>query len=462
MRASRIRILIVMHGVGRGGVEQSLFTLCKYLDKERFEPIVALPEDGPLKASLDDIGVKTLITPMIWWTPIRFHFNQRYYYHLLGGLKERVRGLAVAIEENAIDIVHSATLPVIEGAIAAKLAGRPHIWHLHGNFTGGDHEPFGTYWPIEVLYKMVSELSTKVAAVSETVKKFHAKYIPAEQIETIYNGIDLDNFDRLAAEDSTLLKDFPFIKDKLLIGLVGRIAKVKGTLDFIEAAAKVTASRADVSFLIIGHEQEKEYVEQVRKRVQELDLQGKVILTGARDDIPATLRNIDILVLASKKEGLPYSCLEAMSAGLPVVATRCGGAEELVVDGETGLLVPVGDPARLGEAITSVISDPEVMKKMGDAGRRRVESRFSGKACAEQFEKLYQDLLESRSKERSCSPWPEVLMGFASDIGSLGSRVMEHERLIRGLKDFEALFKNNFLYRTLRACYGALSSKMKH
>ena len=451
-----------MHGAGKGGVEQSLFTLCKYLDKERFEPIVAVPEDGPLKASLDDMGVKTFITPMIWWTPIRFQFNERYYYHFLGGLKERVRGLASAIEENAIDIVHSATLTVADGAVAAKLIGLPHIWHLHGNFTGGDHEPFGTYWPIDVLYGIVSELSVKVAAVSETVKKFHAKYIPAEQIATIHNGIDLDNFDRLSTEDSTLLKDFPFIKDKLLIGLVGRIAKVKGTLDFIEAAAKVTVSRGDVSFLIIGHEQEKEYAEQVRKRVLGLNLQEKIIFTGARTDIPAILRRMGLLVLASKKEGLPYSCLEAMSAGLPVVATRCGGAEELVVDGDTGLLVPVGDPARLGEAITSVISDPEAMKKMGDAGRRRVETYFSGQACAEQFEKLYRNILESRSNERSCSPWPDVLMGFASDIGSLGSRVIEHERLIRGLKDFEALFKNNFLYRTLRVCYGALSSKMKH
>jgi glycosyltransferase involved in cell wall biosynthesis len=459
MLMRHIKVLIVMHGAGSGGVEKSLLTLCSNLNKEIFEPIVVLPASGPLKTSLDTIGVKTCISPVGWWTPIRFHFNDAYYYRFLAGLKRRTRNLVDLIESNSIDIVHSSTLTIADGAIAAKLAGRPHIWHLHGNFTGADQSPFGSYWPVDVLYGMVGELSARVAAVSNTVKNYVAKYIPLEQIDVIHNGIDLDEFDRLAAQPCTLFSELPQLKNKFLIGLVGRIAKVKGTLDFVETAAKIAAARNEICFLVIGHPQEQEYVKQVNKRVLELNLQDRIIFMGARADVPSLLRQLNLLVLSSLKEGFSYSCLEGMAAGIPVISTRCGGAEELVVDGKTGKLVLVGDVDQLAEAILGVIGDQSLMTGMGQAGRLRAEQDFSGRKCAERFENLYQDIVRGYRSERSSRIWADVFMGLATDLGVLGTRIQEHERLIQGLKDFEGLFKNNVFYRALRSVYQTLSPK---
>jgi len=457
-----IRVLLIMHGAGSGGVETALGTLCKYLDRGRVRFTIAVSHDGPFSEKVQAMGLEVVKTPIEWWTPSQWELGERHYYRFLSALKERVKGIVQLIEDKGIDVVHSSTLPVLDGALAAMIAGKPHIWNIRGHFYGGAEQPFGSYLPIQTLYDIVADLSSRIVANSYDIKMFLEKYLPKDKVEVIHNGVDLARFKAGSDHSAGLERDFPGLAGKLKVALIGRIALVKGIEDFVEAAVRVGRSRRDVGFIVVGVVQDEDLLEKTISIIAQAGLTERVVFTGQRKDIPSVLREIDLLVCASLREGLPNSVLEAMSAGLPVVATRCGGAEELVVDGETGLLVRVGDPARLGEAIMSVISDPEAMKKMGDAGRRRVESRFSGQACAEQFEKLYRDILENRNNERSYSPWPDVLMGFASDIGSLGSRVMEHERLIRGLKDFEALFKNNFLYRTLRACYGALSSKMKH
>ena len=115
----------------------------------------------------------------------------------------------------------------------------------------------------------------------------------------------------------------------------------------------------------------------------------------------------------------------------------------------------------MAEAILSIISDGATRKRKGQAGRQRIESHFSGRACAEGFERVYQEVVNNYACRQSSQLWEDIFMGFASDIGILGSRVMEHERLIQGLKDFEGLFKNNFFYRTLRSVYNSLRFRSK-
>lgn len=454
MGINKSKVLIVMHGAGKGGVEKRMGVLCKYLDKGRFEAIVAMPEDGPLKANLEGIGVKTIITPLEWWTPIWFFYGERHYYKFLIGLKERVDNLVKIINENGINVVHTSTLPVIDGAIAAKAAGIPHIWHVGGRFEGTSANSFGTYLPIEVLYSIVNSLSAKIVVVSRVVRDFLSQYIPVANIEVIYNGTELDKFNGKTSQTGCLVEEFPNLSDKVLVGLVGRIARVKGIEDYVEAAIEVLKVRDDVGFLIVGPEEDKTLGQKVRKKVNSFRFADKIIFTGYREDIPVLLREIDLVVCSSLKEGFPNNCLEAMAASKAIVSTKCGGSEELIIHGETGYLVNVGRPDELAEAILSIIKDRERLKLMGIKGRESVEQFFSAQLYARNFEELYLRMMKALPVQHpdSCT-WTELLMTLTSNIGALGTKMIEHDREIKELRNFEALFKDNFFYRTLRNCY---------
>ncbi len=456
------KILIVMHGVGKGGVEESIAILCKYLDKESFEPIVAMPEEGPLKTYLEGIGVKTILTSIEWWTPIWFFFGERHYYRFLAGLKERVHNLVKIINENDINVVHTSTLPVIDGAIAARISGIPHIWHLHGRFNGSASSSFGTYLPIDVIYRIVDQLSCRIVAVSQIVKDFLSSYVTPSKIKLIYNGIDIDRFNGKIPPSKFLLEEFPNLKDKILVGLVGRIARVKGIEDYVEAAIEVLKLREDVGFLIVGPEEDKTMGEKVKKRVDSLHLADKIIFTGYREDIPALLSQMDLIVCSSLKEGFPYSCLEAMAASKALVATRCGGPEELVVDGETGYLVDVGRPNELARAILKVVENPERMKSMGERGRKRIEQFFEARIYAQNFENLYGEAMNEKPfRSPDSAVWENLMINLASNMGSIGTKVIECERRIEELRKFEQMFKDNVFYKTLRRCYQSFKNLSK-
>lgn len=450
-----------MHGAGTGGVEKSLGTLCKYINKDKFHVMVALPSEGPLKTYLDDLGIRTFIAPIDLWTPIQFLFDERHYYRFLSSLKERVRNLVKIIKENRIDIVHSATLAVADGAFAAKIAGRPHIWHIHGVWGQSVEttKEYGSYLPIETLFALVSLLSTKVIAVSEDVKKFLERYLPEDNVQVIYNGIDLKKFDENVARPSTIRNEF-HLNGKYVVAMVGRIAEVKGVEDYIESAIKVLKKRDDVAFLIVGPEEDKDLVNSMKNQVKSMNLSNSIVFTGMRNDIPSILHESDIFTCSSKTEGFPYSCLEAMSASKPVITTRCGGPEEIVIDGVTGFHVNVGSPDEIAKSVISLLDNKELIKSMGLKSREVVEERFCAEVFARNFEDVYSSLYTEYFREEF-NPWAEVALNLVSNIGDLGTRTRQLEHKVRDLRNFEALFKTNFFYRTLKKCYRFLKTPSK-
>jgi glycosyltransferase involved in cell wall biosynthesis len=154
-------------------------------------------------------------------------------------------------------------------------------------------------------------------------------------------------------------------------------------------------------FLIIGDNSfEPQYREELKQQVVTLGLQDHVIFTGFRLDVPDILSSLAVSVLPSVSgEGLSNSLLESMAAALPVVATNVGGTPEVVVDGETGLLVPCRDSAALAEAICRVLLTPGLRQTFGQAGRRRVLDHFSNERMIRTVERLYEELLETRRRK---------------------------------------------------------------
>ncbi|MBW1793705.1 MAG: glycosyltransferase family 4 protein [Deltaproteobacteria bacterium] len=443
----RMNVLIVMHGAGSGGVEKSLRTLCRYCSKEKFRLIVALPSEGPLKRYLDELNIKIVITSIDTWTPIPFHFGERHYFQFLSNLEERISALVEIINKENIDIVHSSTLSVADGAFAAKIAGVPHLWHIHGKSVGTTNA-YGSYLPIETLYALVENLSTEIIAVSNDARNFLKKYLPWQDVRVIYNGIDIEETDRLSAGPSLIRDEFKLHKKKL-VSLVGRIAEVKGIEDYVEAASRVLKDRDDVAFLVIGSDEDKELTTKIQSRIEALSLSDRIIFTGRRNDVPEILHQTDVFVCSSKTEGFPYSVLEAMAAQKPVVTTRCGGPEEIVVDGTTGFHVGVRRSAEMALALLRLLDDDQLARKMGLKGRELVEQKFSAEMFAKCFEETYMRILDKKRQETP-NPWTEVLLELTSTVGNLGTRTRHLENEVRDLRSFEGLFKNNFVYRGLR------------
>jgi glycosyltransferase involved in cell wall biosynthesis len=171
---------------------------------------------------------------------------------------------------------------------------------------------------------------------------------------------------------------------------VGRLCAVKGQRDAI--AALPLLGRADVTLLLAGEDIEGggAYLDALERQASQLGVRDRVRFLGRRDDVPALLAAADALVLPSWQEGLPLVVLEAMAAGVPVVATSVGGTPEAVVDGETGLLVPPRDVPALTAAIDTLLDDPERARRLGEAGRRRVRERFDAAESTRRILGLYE------------------------------------------------------------------------
>jgi glycosyltransferase involved in cell wall biosynthesis len=199
-------------------------------------------------------------------------------------------------------------------------------------------------------------------------------------------------------EGSKLRQELGLPPHTRLIAVCSRLTPMKGIEHLLDAASVVGRGRPDLRFLVIGgpsHIGDGSYKSELERYAASLGLGNRVIFTGFRTDIAKILPEIDISVLPSLSEGLSNSLLEAMAAGVPVIATRVGGTPEAVEDGKTGLLVPPADLSALIRAITFLLDNPQSARRMSEEGRHHVLSSFSVQKMVQDTESLYFRLLHA-------------------------------------------------------------------
>ncbi len=196
--------------------------------------------------------------------------------------------------------------------------------------------------------------------------------IPRERTCTVHEGIDVERV--AAVAPANVRAEFWMPTHAPVIGNIGALVPHKGQRHLIDAIPHVMREFPDARLVIVG---EGELRPALEHQIHELHLEKQVILTGFRADVLSLLKGFDVFVMSSVTEGLGTSLLDAMAAARPIVATTAGGIPEVVVDGETGLLVPPRDPHRLAVAITALLRDPAERERMGRAGLARVWERFS-------------------------------------------------------------------------------------
>lgn len=229
----------------------------------------------------------------------------------------------------------------------------------------------------------VNSFVANAAALTESIAT--AFGVGRDRIEVVHDGIRLEHFSEAAPADLESLGVGP---DDPVCLTVARLHPQKGIGDLIEAAGEIVKRRPDVRFVVVGEGPLRAALEET---IAAAGLQSNVILAGFRDDVPGLLARATLFVLPSHFEGLPNAVIEAMAAGLPVVATAVAGTPELVEEGVTGWLVPARAPARLAEALELALAGD--LDAIGKAARARAETHFSARAMALGFESIYERLL---------------------------------------------------------------------
>lgn len=185
------------------------------------------------------------------------------------------------------------------------------------------------------------------------------------------------------------------------MGTVGRLVPAKNHRLFLEVAAAVAGTHPEAAFLLVGG---GVLLAALRAEVARLGLQGRVVVTGERDDVGDLLGAMNVFLLTSEREGMPNAAMEAMAAGLPCVVTDAGGAGELVVDGETGYVCPRGNRTELVAAVERLCGDPGLRWTLGDNGRARIHREFTAERMAATTAALYRSLLLRRGTGPAVTP----------------------------------------------------------
>lgn len=390
MVTDKIKILFLSHTAGNAGAEQCLFTLIAGLDRSRFQPFVVIPhEKGWLRDSITSLGIPIIDRATIPWIDFRMSgkiSRSRVLVNTLSGLRQRVWGLAGIIERENIDIVHTNTVTHFEGALAARAAHCAHIWHIHESLVGNNDltMPLVPKWLIE---GTISYFSDRVVGVSETLlRRSYPRVWESGKAVVVYNGVDLDLFKPDVTARKRLCDELGLNPRVPLVATIGGLRPVKDYTTFLKAAARIDTKAI---FLVVGEGSERSRLEQLTR---EAGISKYVRFLGARCDIHTLIPALDLLVISSKSEAFPLTAIEAMASGIPVVATRCGGVQESVVDEKTGLLVEIGAVESMAKAMDRILHTPGMVEQYGKAGRERAESLFGKRNYITSMEHIFTEV----------------------------------------------------------------------
>lgn len=362
------RILEIIPTLVRGGAEKQMTLLAARLPRDEFDVhVCALTAGGPLAADLDAAGVPTTVIGKRW--------------KLDPGAYWRLKSHIARLRPN---LVHTWIFAADAYGRAAGLACGVH--RLVCGLRCVD--PWKSGWQLAI-DRYLARRTTRIVANSPGVREFYVrKGLPAERIEVIPNGVD--PLPPSPATRAEILAELGLPADARLVGLVGRLWPQKRVKDAIWAADLLRVIRKDVHLLIVGDGPQRQRLWHYRDQVEIRDM---VHFLGQRGDLAQLTPHFDVLWSTSGYEGQSNAVMEAMSAGVPVVATNIPGTRDLVVDGQTGYLFPVGNRAMLAKQTNRILDDADLAQRLGQAARQRMADQFTVEQMVDRYAELYRRIL---------------------------------------------------------------------
>lgn len=380
----KIRIVYVLCADERGGVEEHVLSLVKHIDRKRFLPFVVAPPKLIELFGKDLTDTETTVIPL----------KLNGLFDITGRLN-----FISFLRKNRIHIVNTHMfIASIHFSPLARLAGVPILietshgvekWRLEKGFI--KRNSF-------VIDRLVSMLQTKILAVSNACCKdlINIKKIPPEKITVIQNGRDLSTFVPLPADRRSVLRtQYGLALDEFVFGVMARLDFQKGHTYLFEAVGLLLRERNDFKVLVIGDGLLREAL---ASQVRELGIETNVTFTGFQRDIPGHHAIVDVSILPSLFEGLPLGLIEASAMERPIIATQVDGTPEVVIQGETGILVPPRNPSELAAAMLYALEHKEEMRAMGRRGRQLALKHFTLERQVRETEALYEALVRNSAR----------------------------------------------------------------
>ncbi len=367
------RTVLAIGTSGPGGAEQIVLQLATFLRERGALPIIATFRPGWLTDGAERAGIG------IWLVPQRPGPDPLW-----------VLQFARRLRREGVQVLHTHEFELnAYGGAAAALARLPSLATLHGSVWGLD---LGRH---RRAYRLLQRAGQRLVAVSQDLARLVARRLglSPNAIEVVPNGIPIPSVPEFDQRDESRLRaraELGIPVGGPLLLAVGNLYPVKDHANLLRAAARMPG--AHVAIAGRGEEEEP-----LRRLAAGLAISERLHLLGLREEIGEVLLAADVFVQPSRSEGLPLAVLEAMAAGLPVVATRVGGVPEAVEDGRTGYLVPAGDSAALADGLRKVVEAPDRGAALARAGRLRARQQFSVERMGARYAELYAALFRGRS-----------------------------------------------------------------
>jgi glycosyltransferase involved in cell wall biosynthesis len=363
-----MRILQISSARHFGGGERHFVDLTNGLAERGHDLFVAVLADSPLPEQFKNLSSQNV-------------------FHLAFGNALNISSawsLAKFARDNRIEIIHAHMAR--DYPLAAVAVGR----------SGGARLVITRHvlFPLGQIHRLTRRRVSRVIAVSQAVAASlrEQNIFDDRAIRVVHNGIDLDRFAFNQRQSSPI--DGP-----LRVGIIGELSPIKAQTDFVRAAALVAAQHSTVQFVIAGKDNsggaERRELDELIKR---LDIQNRTTVDESNIDVPSFLQTLDVFVSASRSEAFGLAIVEAMAAGVPVIATATEGAAEIINDGETGLLTPIGDATQLAQKLNSLLSDPAKRNSLAVNARRDVAERFALDRMIVGTEEVYREALGSDAR----------------------------------------------------------------
>jgi glycosyltransferase involved in cell wall biosynthesis len=382
--SNRLRIAYVLPYLVAGGTEGHVLSLVRRIDRRRFSPLViALGGGGELEPAFREEGVPVHVLDRTGITPTPGK-RGRTMRDVLGC----VWTLSGILQRERPDILH-AYLPTanVLGPVAARVSGVPRV--IVSKRSGTFYQPA---FPLLRHFERIGSLLADVVMVNSDAVRREVERTEGcreRKFLRIYNGVG--QIPSWTPEEIASFRAREGLSPRAPVAVcVSNFYGYKGHDDLVAAVARVAENFPDATFVLIGRDGGS--LEAVRALAGNLGVLPRLRFPGIRTDVPDFLLAADLFVHPSHQEGFSNAILEAMAAGLPVVACDVGGNPEAVVDGETGHLVPTRSPGRLAEAISGLLQDEGRRRSMGEAGRRRAGERFSLGRMVAEVEAMYGSL----------------------------------------------------------------------
>ncbi len=380
-------ILFVTHYAGFYGANKSLYTLMQLLqEKHGVKPVVLLPKEGPMCARLQEAKIPFKVSHYYWWV----NDNHGLFQWFLNKRKQvmnyvRIPKLCELFNNYSIDLVYTNSVCVNVGVFMSKRLRVPHIWHYREAF-----RKLGLKLSVPTNEGRIvwSRKETKVhILISDYMMNYYRPYLPNERMVRIYNGVD--------GPVTTNKRDRNVIKGRLKVACVGLISPQKNQLELLKAQVLLKNKGIEIETFFVGSGK-IDYLSLIKSYINEQRLNDIAHLEGQSDDVYGILHRMNLGVVCAHDEAFGRTTIEFMQMHMPVVVSNSGANPELIEQGKTGAIYPLGAVEMLADAIENYVRHPELLQIHGDEASRIAKRDFSAERNADLIFKQIENCVKSK------------------------------------------------------------------